>query len=422
VSSWTTVLGAAACLARLRRSQYWSAERLAHEQQSRLARTLRAAAAIPFYRARWEGALRPSDLARLPVLARADVAELNRSVRSLHSPDTTFLCDRSSGSTGMPAEFLFDESHQRGRIAARARYLLENGWNPLQRFAWIVNVWPGGASPDGKLAANPLLWRARFLFQTAEFSEQLDWLERLDPAFLYTYPSNFEGIATLAEQRGWRPRALRQAFSGAEVLDDAIRARAERVLGVGIADNYGSTETFIAWQCPRGSYHVNAEHVFVEVVDEDGRPTPAGQMGRVLVTTLENSLMPLVRYAIGDYAVMAGGACDCGRTLPLLGRVVGRGINLFRARDGRLISPWDLVGPLKRIDALRQFQIVQHSIDRFTVRYVAEGEIASDALASIHADLARLLGYPVSVAFERRDTIPRAPSGKFMTALCEIPL
>lgn len=414
------MLGAAASLARLRRSQYWPAERLERDRHDRLAATLRAAAVIPFYAERLGAEPAPSDFSRLPILGRAEVAELARSVRSLHPPAARFVSDRSSGSTGMPVEFLFDESHQRGRLAARARYLLENGWNPLWRFAWIVNIWPGAATPDGRLAANPLLWRASFLSQTSELTEQLDWLARLDPVFLYAYPSNLDGIAELAERRGWRPRSLRRIFSGSEVLDDSIRERVERVFGAGIADNYGSTEAFLAWQCPRGRYHVNAEHVIVEVVDDDGRPAPVGQMGRVLVTTLENRLMPLVRYAIGDYAVAEEGGCACGRTLPVLGRIIGRGINLFRAADGRSMSPWELVGPLKRTAAMRQFQLVQRAVDHFTVRFVADSDLGDAALASIRAELARLMKSDLRVDFERQASISRAPSGKYMTALCEI--
>jgi phenylacetate-CoA ligase len=190
---------------------------------------------------------------------------------------------------------------------------------------------------------------------------------------------------------------------------------------VPVADNYGSTEAFLAWQCPAGSYHVNAEHVVLEIIDDRGRPAGPGEMGRVLVTTLENRLMPLVRYEIGDYATAATAPCACGRTLPRIDRVVGRGINLFRMPDGRLRSPWNLVAPLKVADRLRQFQIVQRAVDRYAVRYVAALALSPDEEATIRAEFRRILGYDALVDFERVDEIRRAPSGKFMTALSEVP-
>ena len=167
------------------------------------------------------------------------------------------------------------------------------------------------------------------------------------PEFLYTMPSNLDGLLRVFEQRAIRLDSLRCIFSGGEVLEDSIRERTRHLLGVEIRDNYGSTEGFIAWQCPAGSYHINAEHVTVEIVDESGIPVAPGQMGRILITTLENRLMPLIRYEIGDYAIASNDLCTCGRTLPVLGKVIGRGINLFRLPGGRLKSPWPLVGPIK---------------------------------------------------------------------------
>ncbi|HJQ85019.1 MAG TPA: AMP-binding protein [Candidatus Binatia bacterium] len=412
------LLGAAPRYAALLRSQYWSAARLGAYTAQRLRDVLAAAARVPFYAARFGGVPGPADLERLPILRRADVAALEDSVRALHPSGTPFLRDRSSGSSGMPVSFLFDGAHQHGRFAARARYLRANGWSPLRRSAWIISL--PQDSPDAELVASPTFPGASFLSHVTEFAEQLRWLRRLDPVHLYTLPSNLEALAGLVAASGEPLRSLRGVFTGGEVLDDAVRARAERALGVRVADNYGSTEAFLAWQCPHGSYHVNAEHVLLEIVDDGGRPVGDGDMGRVLATTLENRLMPLVRYEIGDWATPADGPCACGRTLPRIGSVVGRGINLFRMPDGRLRSPWRLVGPLKNRPQLRQFQIVQRSVERYTVRYAGDSELTGADEAAIGREFREILGYEAAVDFERLTTIPRAPSGKFMTALSEV--
>jgi phenylacetate-CoA ligase len=146
----------------------------------------------------------------------------------------------------------------------------------------------------------------------------------------------------------------------------------------------------------------------------------AGQLGRVLVTTLENNLMPLVRYEIGDYAVAAEGDCACGRTLPRIGRVVGRGINLFVGADGKPFVPWQLLRPLKDRPWVRQYQVVQRRIDDYLVRFAADRPLSSDDEKALRDHIARLLGVPVTVSFQRLDTVPRTPSGKFMTAICEV--
>jgi hypothetical protein len=80
--------------------------------------------------------------------------------------------------------------------------------------------------------------------------------------------------------------------------------------------------------------HVCAESFFVELLDEAGEPAPQGELGRVVLTSLHNFAMPLIRYDIGDLAAF-GPACSCGRGLPALLR--------FCHTSGmrrRAVAPW----------------------------------------------------------------------------------
>lgn len=414
----TTLLAAAPAYLRLRRSQYWPRQRLRAWVEARLAETLAAAARIPFYRPRVAGVSSVEQLAQVPVLERADVPDLERSVRALHPAGTPFLCSRTSGSTGMPVPFLFDASHQRGRFAARSRYLRSHGWSPLRRTAWIIQVRPD--TPDEALLRRPRLLGNRFFSHITALEEQAAWLRALDPLYLYTFPANLDGLTRIfASERTPLP-ALRKVFTGSEVLDDSQREQTRTVLGVEVADNYGSTEAFLAWECPAGSNHVNAEHVHLEIVDDAGGAVAAGGIGRVLVTTLENRLMPLVRYAIGDYAEVVEGPCACGRTLPRIGRIIGRAINLFVDARGRMLVPWTLLRVLKEHDSLRQYQIVQRQMDRVLVRFASERDLNAAERAEITSRFEAIMGCRLAVEFERLDAIPRAPSGKFMPAISEI--
>jgi len=418
-------LEAAPRYAALARSQWWAPERLAALRERRLARTLAAAARIPFYAERLGGPRRPDELASLPPLERADVAALARSVRSVHPPETRFAAGRSSGTSGPAAQFLFDARHQRGRNAARARYLRTNGWSPLERTVWFVGARlltetdPAYAS-EGELIRGSARLGVRFESTLMPFAEQVAVLERHRAESVYSYPSGIDGILRILEAEGRRLPDLRRALCGGETVDEALRERSRRNFGFDLRDNWGSTEAFLAFECPAGSYHVNAEHVVVEIVDAAGRAVAPGTMGRTLVTTLENELMPLVRYAIGDYAVAAAGPCRCGRSLPRIARVLGREMNLFRRADGSLHSSWAAMGVLRHYPEMTLFQIVQEELERFRVRYVAPEPLAGERRASLEAELRTDLGASVEIAVERVAEIPRAPSGKFMLALSEV--
>ena len=414
----STLLAALPRFFDLRRSQHAPDAQRAEWRRRRLAGALQAASAVPFYAASFGGQAAPEDLAALPTLKRSQIPALHDSVLAGRPEAVRLPRVHTSGSSGAPIPLLFDRPHQHGRFAARARYLWENGWRPHHRSAWLIGILPG--SPDGNLVRSRLLGGARFLSHVEDFEHQADWLQRLDPAHLYSMPSNLEAVVRVLEDRGVALPSLRRIFTGGEVLEDALRERVRRVLGAEICDDYGTTEAFLAWQCPSGSYHVNDEHVHVEIVDESGAAAAPGTVGRVLFTTLENRVMPLIRYEIDDYAEAVCGPCPCGRTLSRIGRVHGRGMNLFRGAGGRLVSPWTLVEPLRELPTVHKSQIIQHDVDRFTVRFVSDQAPGEQIEAQLRERLIVLYGAPARFTFERVEDIPRTGRGKFMSAICEL--
>jgi phenylacetate-coenzyme A ligase PaaK-like adenylate-forming protein len=404
------------------RSQYWAPEKLRRYVEANLARSFAAAMHIPFYRRRLNGVTpQPGDLQSLPILPRAQILTLFDSVRSLHTSETNLVASgRTSGSTGMPVGFFYDARHQASRFAARARYLRENGWSPILRSAWFMST--RTESTDAWFVRHGRLFGARFAHHIGDLEQQAEWLRKQDPAYLYAFPVNLDGLARVFEARRWRLNSLRRIFSGSEVLEDSLRERLRRVFGVEVSDNYGSTEAFLAWQCPDGSYHVNAEHVLLEIVDECGRSAAPGTMGRVLVTTLQNHLMPLIRYEIGDYAIAVEGSCRCGRTLPLIGHVLGREINLFIDGRGKRFVPWPLFRPLTAREWITQYQVVQSGLGRFAVRFVSDRDLSTQDQAEIGKHFEEITRAPATIEFQRLEQIPRAPSGKFMMAMSEMTL
>ena len=266
MSIFSSLLGAANQYRHLLRSQYWSDEERASYQRAQLDEILRTAATIPFYAARLGCSLRAGDLKALPILRRTEIEELTRSVRSIHPPNFKYSVDSSSGSTGMPAEFIFDASHQRGRLAARARYLRANGWNPLRSNAWFIHAILGDLdTDDGRMMESHFLLRTKFFVAATDPTEQIDQLCGFDPVFLYVFPSYLEMLIGRLRHTGRRLSSLRKVFTGAEVLEEPLREMTREVLGVEIAENYGSTEAFLAWECPENGFHINSEHVLLEI-------------------------------------------------------------------------------------------------------------------------------------------------------------
>jgi phenylacetate-CoA ligase len=179
---------------------------------------------------------------------------------------------------------------------------------------------------------------------------------------------------------------------------------------------------YIALQCPENEniYHVQAENLYVEVVDEEGRPCREGETGRVLVTTLHNFAMPLIRYEIGDYAEV-GGACSCGRTLPVLSQIMGRKRNMLifpngeRKWPGLGMSTWT-----KKLPIIRQFQFVQKGLDRIEARLVTDRLLSDDETVFFIDVLQKNMGYPFTIEITYVENIPRSKGGKFEDFVSEV--
>jgi phenylacetate-CoA ligase len=164
-----------------------------------------------------------------------------------------------------------------------------------------------------------------------------------------------------------------------------------------------------------------AEGNFLELLDDAGAPVEPGSPGRVVVTPIYNTAMPLVRYDIGDFAEAIDEPCPCGRTLPRLRRIMGRSRQMFRFSDGSVRWPNVHTGDLTAIVPLREFQFVQHSATDIELRFERiagrEDAVDRDALAEL---VRRDLHPSVGIRVTEMSTIPRAPGGKFERYLSHV--
>jgi phenylacetate-CoA ligase len=169
----------------------------------------------------------------------------------------------------------------------------------------------------------------------------------------------------------------------------------------------------LAIQCPEAEhYHVQAEAVLVEIVDDGGRACPPGAVGRVVVTPLHNFATPLIRYHVGDYA-LAGDECACGRGLPVISRVMGRTRNMVRLPDGASVFPSLDPKALTQIAPLRQIQLVQKTLAEIEANLVATRPLNAAETVRLGAAVGRMLGHPFPLRLVYMDEIPRAASGKY---------
>ena len=282
---------------------------------------------------------------------------------------------------------------------------------------------PGGRAPSWGAATAGLVHTGECVSRDVDTDAEglLDWLVREEPGYLLTYPSLAAELAKAALRRGVRLPNLLEVRTLAEGLGPDVRALCREAWGVPVVDMYSAEEVgYIALQCPEHEhYHVQAESLLVEILDEHGEPCLPGQAGRVVVTDLHNFAMPLVRYEIGDYAE-PGPPCDCGRGLPVLSRIAGRVRNMLVTADGKRF--WPPLGSRKFIEVapVVQHQIAQKEYDLLEARLVTARPLDASQEERLREMI--LAGMPpgMRLVFRYCDAIPRGAGGKFEDFVCEV--
>ncbi len=428
-----------ALLWQFEQSERWPAELLLQHQLGQLARVIdHARRTVPFYRDRlagWRDGEAPTlaQLRTLPLLTRRDIQDAGPALQSTAIPPQFGPAheNRTSGATGQPVQVLRTALDA---LLWQTNTLRDHYWHQRDqslKLAAIRALAPGVAdAPQGITASG---WGAAsealrvtgpsaLLTLNADIAVQAAWIKQHAPGYLLTYPSNLAALLAHFAQQGEKLPGLRAVLTVGETVTPALRTNCHDTLGVGIEDTYSSQELgYIALQCPvSGQYHVMAESVLVEVLDVAGEPCAPGESGRLVVSSLHNYATPLIRYELRDHAV-AGTPCACGRTLPTLARIAGRERNMVRLPDGS--THWPLVGfhRFREIAPVRQYQLVQRSLQSVEVRLVCDRALAATEEAQLGGVINDALGHPFELRFAYFEgELPRAANGKFEEFVCAI--
>jgi phenylacetate-CoA ligase len=418
----------------LRVHEYDRPEEVRARQWAALKYLLRHAhASVPYYRRRFdEAGLHPADVRdfedfqRVPILTKNDIRSHGPALLSDRFAAGDLPCKTTSGSTGVALKVWVDEDSLQWKRACTIRADEWSGWRFGERSA---RLWGNPAYRRrgwrGRLR-NALLERACYLdtlkMDEAALARFARAVRRQRPPLLFGHAHSVYLFAEYVRCQGItgiRPRGI---ITTAMVLHNWQRRVIEEVLACPVTNRYGCEEvSLIACECERHhGLHVNAAGVHVEVL-RDGQPVPPGQPGSVVVTDLTNRAMPLLRYQVGDVAVLADRPCPCGRGSPLLERLEGREADHVVTADGELISGISLTENFAlHVPGLAQLQIIQETVHRFLFRVVPGREFGPASLERLGALVAECFGPGVEYRCEYVDRIPPEPSGKYRFCISRV--
>lgn len=404
-------------------TQWWPVERLQAMQLQQFAQVFRhAVTTVPFYRQRFAhraaaGIASWEQYRELPVSTRREIQQAGAGMHSTAPPAAhgPVVRTESSGSTGSPLVTLGTAWTQ---LMWHAILLRDHLWQRRDLGGKLAAIRsktadmrvPSWGPATAAFTTGPSVVRSL----SADLDEQVHWLATENPDYFISYATNVQMLAQRSRELGVRLPRLKQARTYGEMLRTECRTVVREAWGVEVVDSYSSEELgYIALQCPDCEhYHVQSENLIVEVLDEAGKPCRPGDIGQVVVSTLHNFAMPLLRYASGDYAE-AGESCRCSRGLPVLRRIVGRQRNMLLRPDGVRHWPSFPSEVWREIVPVTQIQLVQDATDHVIARVVASREFSAEEQARFIAALQDCLGWPFRITLARVDAIARGAGGKY---------
>lgn len=324
-------------------------------------------------------------------------------------------CRSTSGSTGLPMRFYKD------RLATGYMEAVQNhayAWHGIEVGDPQGRFWgmPFGTGAILAKAKDKLKNRIRFsafeLHPQAKHSFYLRLLQ-FKPLYFYGYPSLVLDFARFlkAENLSLKGIPLKAVVGTGEHVYPDEKDELEALTGVPFVSEYGCSEIgVIGFDCPHGRLHVMAANVFLEVVDPEGRRVRDGEEGELVVTELNATHFPFLRYRLGDRGRLTGEPCSCGRTLPVLQLCAGRKDDYISTPEGGRVYDAVLAYTLKK--GVVQFKAVQDGIDHLEISVVTDSEFDPALEQQYRLQLQKVLSPAMRIDFRSVSRIEREPSGK----------
>ena len=295
------------------------------------------------------------DLQRIPFTTKQDLRDTYPFGIASVSLSGCVRLHSSSGTTGNPTVIL------------HSRKDLEQWANAVARCLWMVGCRPedvfqntsGYGMFTGGLGFQYGAERLGMLTVPAAAGNtlrQIKFFKDFRTTVVHAIPSYAARMYEVMCQQGIDPRrdlALRTFVIGAEPHSEDTRRRIEEMLGIKAYNSFGMSEMMgpgVAFECKeQNGLHIWEDYFIVEIVDPDTlEPVPDGEVGELVLTTINREAMPLLRYRTRDLTRILPGSCPCGREHKRLDRMKGRsddmiilkGVNIFPIQIETILMPF----------------------------------------------------------------------------------
>jgi phenylacetate-CoA ligase len=364
-------------------------------------------------------------LQKLPILTKDIIRTNFEKLKSIDLEQRKWYFNTSGGSTGEPIKLIRDlECKERSAaISLLFSYLVGREIGDSQVCLW-------GSERD--IFHNTIGWKSivlnffsnikymnAFQMTPSRMREFIQIINSVKPKLILAYAQAIYELAKFAEDERITIVPQKAIMTSAGTLYPWMREKIETVFQCKVFNRYGSREVGDVacerpgyeglWVAPWGNY--------VEIVDDDNYLVPPGVEGNILITSLTNFAMPLIRYKIGDRGTLSGD----WHSGQILHKVSGRNVDIFKTKDGTLIDGEYFTHLLYFKDWVQKFQVIQKSYSEIIIRILkSNSDYQYEELNDIEAKCKIVMGKDCAVTFDFVSEIPPSSSGKFRYTISEV--
>ena len=415
--------------------EWYSKEQWKDYQESKLRELLTLALTrIPHYQSAWKGILRLdqvhrftlADLSALPVLDKDAVRDNAERFLLDGKPTRLHSINHTSGSSGTPIKTYWLASEMQRSLAMRearsCRFAGVSYFLPRATFSGRMvepNVHSTGPFHRYNWFEKQVYFSA-FHLSPATADRYLDGLRQHRPVWMTGYTNSIYQLARMALDQGLSVPPIKAVITTSEPLTEDMRSVIEEAFRTRVFEEYGTVENlFFVCENEHRQKLVSPDCGILEVVDRDHESVPAGTSGEVLATGFIRPGQPMIRYRIGDEAVLSDEPPKCGRSMPVLAEVLGRLEDTVYGPDGRRMVRFH--GIFVDQQHIREGQVIQERLDRLRILVVPKPGYGHADENEIVSRVHERLGQEMTIVVETVDEIPRTPSGKFKAVVSTLP-
>lgn len=378
------------------------------------------------------------DLSRfkeIPLLTKDKIRNNFDRLKTKELNQKKWYYNTSGGSTGEPVRLIQDEQYKKWVRAVKVIYDTWTGYHVGDN---KVILW--GSERDLFVGQETLkvrairwlkneTWLNAFRMDEDKMYEYVDIINHQRPVQILAYVSSIYELARFIERKGLKVYSPKAIMTSAGTLYRPMREVIERVFQAPVFNRYGSREVGdMACECEmRNGLHVSPLTHYIEILREDGTPAEDGEAGEVVVTSLVNFAMPLIRYRIGDIAVKSENICNCGRAWPLLQEVVGRVSDTFITRSNVKVHGEYFTHLLYFKDWVQKFQFIQEDYNLIRLLIVPSlnyndsiQELLEKEKNELLYKVRLVMGDDCNLEIKLVNNIPTSPSGKYRYTISKI--